>query len=171
MGSRQAWALAAPAEPNIKYGSFAGSVNDWWSAFFPPALLLHMDACLAEAKTLEPQGAVAQRIAHVERGVFYVKDLATVVALYRAYQASPSLDLLDRIEQGTRSRIARIEQWHQQTAGTWSIDGFPAMFKVDAAVTTLTHVARGGESKAVLDKPFFNFDAAAERARLSGSKP
>jgi hypothetical protein len=145
-GAASSW---TPTLPGYRIPTMAGRPETHYAYYFPPDLLRKMEAKLARAKELEPEGAVRARIDHVERAFLYVRDLAEIFHLYRAYLIQPDWTTFDLLGNAIKRREANVRDLFARSTPLAEFNGFPPMF----AHNDLATVLAGGYLAATLSAP------------------
>lgn len=83
--------------------------GDFLCHFFAPKILNDMSAALKRAKALVKDEKAKARLELVEAEFVMLRDSATMQHLFRAYQAAPSLDLLNALEAQVAKRRELLE--------------------------------------------------------------
>lgn len=152
--------------PSVKLSELPREPETMYTTFFPPMLLKRMQVLLDRASKLEPTGAVHKRIEFVGRAFVYVRDIAEMFHLYRAYQVKPSVKTLELVTRAVRQRNSRINALFAQGGGEARYDGLPRMF----AHFRKDFVLAGGRLYGILGSPAsWDTDALLEaRGMLPG---
>lgn len=145
-GASSEW---TPTVPGFRIPTMHGRPETHYSYYFPPGLLRKMEAKLARAKELEPDGVVRARLDHVERAFLYVQDIANIFHLYHAYQIHPDWTTFDILGDAIKRRDARVRDLFARSTPLAEFNGFPPMF----AHNDLATVLAGGQLAALLSAP------------------
>ena len=154
-----------PVLPGYNVPGMPGDPETHYTFFFPPRLLNRMASKLERAKELEPEGDVRRRIDFVERAFLYVKDIAEIDRLYRAYQTEPNWRTFDPMAQAIKRREARLKAFYKDGGGRAVFDGFPPMFQHQK----IAFARDGGRSSGKLSAPInWDVDLLKEKKVLPG---
>ena len=156
------WAALLPEAKSV---GLLGRPEAHYTYFFPPTLLKTMAAKLARAKELEPEGVVRKRLDMVERSFRYVRDVATVFHLYRAYLLLPNWQMFDALADAIKQREAGVRALFEEGGKMAELDGFPPMFARQGVKAALL----GGRMTGTLSSPFFwDVDLLRQKKVLPG---
>ena len=150
--------------PQHKLTEMPREPETMYTYFFPPSLLKTIQERLESARRLETDAVIRKRIDFVERAYLYVRDIAVMYHVYRAYQLDPNPLTFDMVARAIAQRNERIDAFFAQGEGCARFDGFPRMF---------THhdkkfVQAGGRTYGVLGSPA-TWDV--DRIRATNSLP
>ena len=118
------------AEPGYVFA--AVTPEDWFCHYFPPKLVANMQESLQRAKVLaatDDDPTVMKRIRRVEFDFTYLKNLADIFALYRAYRAKPSWATFDVLAAEIEKRNALLDAAFDEKGNfRAAFDGWPRFF-------------------------------------------
>jgi hypothetical protein len=119
-------------EPEPGYIFSATTSEDWFCHYFPPKLVSDMEKNLQRAKGLaatDGDPTVMKRIRRVEFDFDYLKNLADIFTLYRAYRTRPNWATFDLLAAEIEKRNAFLDaSFDAQGRFKAAFDGWPRFF-------------------------------------------
>ena len=98
--------------PNVPVGGVFNSMStpeDYFCHVFPPKLLNDMSLNLARARAMAKDERVRETLGMVELEFNYVKNIASIYHVYRAYRVSPTPALFDELARKMDERKALLD--------------------------------------------------------------
>ncbi|MFH1095538.1 MAG: DUF4838 domain-containing protein, partial [Candidatus Micrarchaeota archaeon] len=139
--------------------------EDAYCHFFPPTLLADMENNLAQARTMEDDPRVQARLRLIETDFAYVKNLARIFHLYRAYRCNPSWETFGHLAEEIEKRNALIDARYDDKGAIKYFDGWPTLW----GGAKKEYLKKGGNMHAILSAPVnWNTKLLKEKNMLPG---
>ncbi|HRU05461.1 MAG TPA: sugar-binding protein, partial [Candidatus Brocadiia bacterium] len=147
-------AFSLTNRPNYRVEAPAGAPTfatpeDFYCHFFPAKLLAEMAASLNRAKAADDDPGVQARLSLVEREFAYVRNLASIFQLYRAYRLRPGWQTFDLLASELDQREALLNSWFDDKGAPKPFDGWTRFL----GGATLADVRVGGRLGGTLSAP------------------
>jgi len=123
--------------------------EDAYCHFFPAELLIKMERDLERAQAVATDPKVRARIRLVGMEFAYVKDLATIFQLYRAYRLNPDWGTFNTLAAAIRQRNTMIDSWYDKKGRFKRFDGWPRLW----GGASRDQLKAGGSLHGVLSAP------------------
>jgi len=147
-------AFSLTNRPNYRSDAPAGvrtfsTPEDFYCHFFPAKLLAEMAANLERAKAADADPEVQARLSLVEQEFAYVRNLASIFQLYRAYRLRPGWHSFDLLAAELDQREALLKTWFDDKGNAKAFDGWTRFM----GGATLAEVRAGGRLGGTLSAP------------------